>query len=144
MTQLQEIKLMNETMIVYLKKTGQSSKRNEIISNILKDDACFFKINKDDAFMILEDVGISKDKINNIYLNLISSDTYYYLKEIGKINENDKNILVKYKNYNYNELFQNKNTEKQRLEYNNNLMIECKENFLKKIIDKIKKFFKFN
>lgn len=94
--------------------------------------------------MILEDVGISKDKINNIYLNLISSDTYYYLKEIGKINENDKNILVKYKNYNYNELFQNKNTEKQRLEYNNNLMIECKENFLKKIIDKIKKFFKFN
>lgn len=144
MTQLQEIKLMNETMIVYLKKIGQSSKRNEIISNILKDDACFFKINKDDAFMILEDVGISKDKINNIYLNLISSDTYYYLKEIGKINENDKNILVKYKNYNYNEIFQNKNTEKQRLEYNNNLMIECKENFLKKIIDKIKKFFKFN
>ena len=72
MTQLQEIKLMNDSMILYLKKIGKSSQRNEIISEILKDDACFLKISKDDACMILEDIGIGKDKIESVYSSLIS------------------------------------------------------------------------
>ena len=99
--QLQDIRLMNDTMILYLKKMGKSSKRNEIINNILNDDSCFFKMNKEDAHIILEDIGIEKDKINLIYSNLISSDNYYKLQKEGKINENDEDIILKYKSYKY-------------------------------------------
>ena len=74
MTQLEQIKLMNEIMILYLNKIGRNSERNEIIRKILNDENCFFKINKEDAYTILEDIGISKDKIELIYSELTSSE----------------------------------------------------------------------
>lgn len=110
MTRLQQVKLMNESMILYLKKIGKNSKRNEIISKILKDDACFFKMNKNDACVILDDIGISKEKVQSIYSELTSSDYYYYLQKIGKIK--DEEAIVKYKNYDCNDLFNNKNVTK--------------------------------
>ena len=48
MTKFEEIKLMNESTIIYLKKMGGDSTKNEIIKKILEDDACFFKIDKKD------------------------------------------------------------------------------------------------
>ena len=59
MIKIQQVKLMNETTILYLKKLGKSTKRNEIVNNILEDEACFFKINKNDAYIILKDIGVS-------------------------------------------------------------------------------------
>lgn len=70
--QLKDIKLMNDTMIKYLSSLGKSTQRNEIIKNILEDDKCFEKISKDDAYMILKDIGVSEEKIESIYLNLVS------------------------------------------------------------------------
>lgn len=69
---LQDIRLINESMIKYLSNLGKSTKRNEIIKNILEDDYCFKKIDKNDAYIILEDIGISKEKISSVYLNLVS------------------------------------------------------------------------
>lgn len=96
MTQLEELIIMNDTMIKYLNKIEMSSKRNEIIQKILKDEACFFKMNKIEAFAILKDIGVTKEKIMITYLNLISYDNYYNLYKDGKINGNEKELIVKY------------------------------------------------
>ena len=140
MTQLQEIKLMNESMILYLKKIGKNSYRNEIISKILKDDTCFFKISKEEAYIILEDIGIAKDKVDLIYSNLISHDIYYDLQKKGKISENDEDIIIKYRNYDSNDLFKNRKEANETIEYKNNSIVEYKETILKRIINKIKTF----
>ena len=143
---LQDIRLMNDTMILYLKKMGKSSKRNEIINIILKDDSCFFKMNKEDAHIILEDIGIEKDKVNLIYSNLTSSDNYYKLQKEGKINENDDDIILKYKNYEYDDLFkQNKSWIKENhIVENGTAISKYKESILKKIINKIRNIFSKN
>lgn len=72
--QLKDIKLMNESMIKYLESLGKSAQRNIIIKNILDDDECFKKLNKEDAYIILKDIGISNEKIDSIYLNLVSNN----------------------------------------------------------------------
>ena len=72
--QLKEIRLMNESMIKYLESLGKSAQRNIIIKNILEDEKCFQKLEKEDYYMILKDVGISEEKIDYIYLNLVSNN----------------------------------------------------------------------
>ncbi len=131
MMQLQEVKLMNESMILYLKKLGRNSKRNEIISKILSDEACFFKMEKNDALLILEDIGIAKNKVDLIYSELISQNNYYYLQKIGKLKDED--LIVKYEDYKYDDLFKKKQENK------NTSLVEYKESIIKKIINKIKK-----
>ena len=42
MTQLSELRLINDSNILYLKKLNRSYKRNEKIKNILNDETCFF------------------------------------------------------------------------------------------------------
>ena len=85
MTQLDQLRLMNNATILYLKKLNMSYERNSIISNILKDDSCFFKLSKQDAYTILEDIGVESQQIYLAYLDLISIDNYYSLKNSGKI-----------------------------------------------------------
>ncbi len=109
MTKLKEIELMNETMIAYLQMIGMSSERNEIIKQILKDEACFFKMEKQDAYMILKEVGVSKH-IEEIYAGLISREEFYHLQQSGKIHEDD-DLKIKYEAYN--EIFKKKEVEEQ-------------------------------
>ena len=108
MTQLSELRLINDSNILYLKKINRSYKRNEIIKNILNDETCFFKMNKNDAYIILQDIGILDNQIDNIYQKLISSDEFYNLYKCKKIDLNDEEILIKYPIYNADELFKNK------------------------------------
>ena len=70
---LDDIKLMNDIMIKYLKSMGKSTERNEIIKYILEDDDCFQKLSKEDACIILKDVGISNEKIKCKILDKIQS-----------------------------------------------------------------------
>lgn len=143
MTQLNEIKIMNDTMIVYLKKMGINYQRNEIIKKIFADDACFFKMDKDDAFLILNDVGI-KDNIEETYAKLISNDVYYDLYKKGKIDKNDSDLVIKYEIYDTENLFKNKNTSQNAYEYinkNTSLTEVKKKNFLQRLFDKIKSLF---
>lgn len=107
MIQIDLIQIMNNVRINYLKKMNLEITRNEIISKILEDKACFFKINKHDAFIILKDIGIKEDELNYIYDKLISKNEYYELKQRGIIDENDDELVIKYKEYNSEDLFNN-------------------------------------
>lgn len=69
---LEDIRLMNDSMIKYLYSMGKSAERNEIIKHILEDDKCFQKLSKEDVYIILKDVGVSDEKIDSVYSNLVS------------------------------------------------------------------------
>lgn len=141
MTQLNELRLINDSNILYLKKINRNYKRNEIIKNILNDEICFFKMNKNDAYMILKDIGILDNEIDNIYQKLISPDEFYNLYKCKKIDLNDEEILIKYPIYNTDELFKIK--ENSTMNNNESIQKEAKlsihkESFIKKILNKIK------
>ena len=147
MTQIEQIKLMNDTTILYLKSIGESTKRNKIINKILEDETCFFKITKEDAITILEDIGVSKNNIETIYSDLISIDTYYLLQNEGKLKENDNNIKIKYENYSSNTLFNNSNKDCIFAKSNkttNFSKTNHKENIFKKFFKFLFNFFKNN
>lgn len=142
MTQLSELRLINDSNILYLKKINRSYKRNEIIKNILNDETCFFKMNKNDAYMILKDIGILDDQINDIYQKLISSDEFYNLYECKKIDLNDEELLIKYPIYNTDELFKNKKNSNNNKSIQRNVeLTPYKESFFIKILNKLKKLF---
>ena len=144
MTQLSELRLINDSNILYLKKINRSYKRNEIVKNILDDEACFFKMNKNDAYIILQDIGILSEQIDIIYQKLISSDEFYRLFKLKKIDLNDKDILIKYPIYDTDDLFENKKIDKYNDESIQNTMelIPYKESFIKKVLNKLKEIFK--
>lgn len=142
MTQLSELKLINNSNILYLKKINRSYKRNEIIKNILNDETCFFKMNKNDAYIILHDIGVLDEQIDNIYQKLISSDEFYKLYKSKKIDLNDEEILIKYPIYDTDELFKNKKistTNNNESVQGNMKLTPYKESFIKKILNKLKK-----
>ena len=144
MTQLSELRLINDSNIIYLKKINRNYKRNEIIKNILNDETCFFKMNKDDAYMILQDIGILDNQIDNIYQNLISSDEFYNLYKCKKIDLNDKEILIKYPIYDTDELFKNKkiNNDNNYESFHKDMeLTPYRESFLIRILNIIKKLF---
>ena len=144
MTQLSELRLINDSNILYLKKINRNYKRNEIVKNILDDETCFFKMNKNDAYIILQDIGILSEQIDIIYQKLISSDEFYRLFKSKKIDLNDKDILIQYPIYDTDDLFKNKKVDKYNDESIQNTMelIPYKESFIKKVLNKLKEIFK--
>ena len=103
MTSIKDLRQMNETMIIYLEKMSMDSRRNKIISNILEDDACFFKMTKKEAFEVLEGVGIDKEKIYPTYLELTSNDEMNRLISEGKLSKEE--VKIEINNYNVDEMF---------------------------------------
>ena len=139
MTQLNELKLINDSNILYLKKLNRSYKINEIIKDILEDETCFFKMNQNDAYIILKDIGILSDQIDSIYQNLISSDEFYRLFKEKKLDLNDEEILIKYPTYNTDNLFKNRRIDDDNKEsIKNTELVPYKESFIKKILNKLK------
>ena len=143
MTQLSELRLINDSNILYLKKINRSYKRNEIIQNILNDETCFFKMNKNAAYMVLHDIGIVDNQIDTIYKKLISYDEFYNLYKSKKIDLNDEEILIKYPIYNSDDLFKNK-----KITFDNNESVHknmeltpYKKSFFTKILNRLKKLF---
>ena len=144
MTQLSELRLINDSNILYLKKINRSYKRNEIIKNILNDETCFFKMHKKDAYMILQDIGILDNQIDNIYQKLISSDEFYNLYKCKKIDLNDEEILIKYPIYNTDELVKNKKITSANTYKSIHKDMELtlyKKSFFTKILNRLKKLF---
>lgn len=145
MTQLSELKLINDSNILYLKKINRSYKRNEIIKNILNDETCFFKMNKNDAYIVLQDIGISDNQIDTMYQKLISSDEFYNLYKSKKIDLYDEELLIKYPIYNVDEIFKNKEITPDNNYKSIQKDIELtpyKENsFFIKILNRLKKLF---
>lgn len=143
MNQLSELRLINDSNIIYLKKINRSYKRNEIIKNILNDETCFFKMNKNDAYMILKDIGILDNQIDTIYQKLISSDEFYNLYNCKKIDLNDEELIIQYPIHNEDEIFENKKITSDTNEsiHKNIELIPYKESFFIKILNRLKKIF---
>ena len=143
MNQLSELRLINDSNILYLKKINRSYKRNEIIKNILNDETCFFKMNKNDAYMILKDIGILDNQIDNIYQKLISSDEFYNLYNCKKIDLNDEELIIQYPIHNVDEIFENKKITSDTNEsiHKNIELIPYKESFFIKILNRLRKIF---
>ena len=141
MTQLNELRLINDSNILYLKKINRSYKRNEIIKNILNDETCFFKMNKNDAYIILQDIGTLDNQIDTIYQKLISYDEFYNLYKSKKIDLNDEELLIKYPIYNVDEIFKNKkNTFDNNESIQNDMKFTpYKESFFIKMLNRLKK-----
>ena len=57
------------------------------------------------AMKILEAVGVKKEELERTYQKLIESQIYYELVKRGKIKLEDKNVVIKYKNYDYKDMF---------------------------------------
>lgn len=73
---LNDLKLMNDTLINYYSdnKTKNEKKKlkHNIIKEVLNTERCFEKITKDEAIQILRDIGIAEDKLEIIYQNIIA------------------------------------------------------------------------
>lgn len=138
MTQIEELKLMNYSTIEYLKKTGLSYERNSIIKEILKDETCFFKLDKEDAYIILQDIGLSGSELASIYSKLISRDTFFDLLRDKKIDENSNELKIKYKTYNSN-IFEE---DKKKIDDEEKNIIKYKESIFTKLHNWIRKFLK--
>lgn len=106
--ELKIVKIMNEAMLKTHKDNQQNYQKHIEIRENLKDDAIFFKIEKAKANDILKTVGVQKEQIENVYKKLISPNYFYELLKRGKINKDDKNIIIKYDTYNSEKLFNRK------------------------------------
>lgn len=74
---IENLRKINEKMLIKYKDNNEALKRQLIISSLLKNDDCFFKISMEDAYNILNDLEIIN--YQETYLQLIS-----YLKYIEK------------------------------------------------------------
>ena len=118
MISLKDLKLMNYTQIGCLKELQQDTTRNELIKQILKDDEWINKIKKEDVFIIFKDIGIEEEKFEEVYKDLL-----YENKMKNKIAEN----LLK---------------EDKVDELENEQIAVVRESIIKKILNRIRKFFK--
>ena len=109
MDELKVIDIMNETTIELLKEKKANYEENMKISNYLKDEAFFFKIDKPKALEILLRVGVKQERLEDVYKKLIAPSVYYDLLYKGKINENDTDLIIKYKKYESSDLFKKTN-----------------------------------
>ncbi|MBQ3408794.1 MAG: hypothetical protein IJH12_06305 [Clostridia bacterium] len=141
MVGINDLKFMNYTTIVFLEEIKQSTRRNMIINKILKDDACFFKMSKQDAYEVLEQIGINKSRVGKVYLDLVSEQSFYKLKKDGKIKDSENLV---FDNQTENKIFYNgiDNSGRSNNEIKKNQLIEYKESKLRRIINKLFDLFK--
>ena len=99
MDEFKVIVVMNETMLELLKEKNKNYEKNLRIQQYLKDEAFFFKIDKVRAYNILECVGVKQKKIEDVYKKLIAPKVFYDMLQQGKIKEDDKKLVIKYKKY---------------------------------------------
>ena len=99
MQEIKVIKVMNEAMMEMRKEKKENYEINLKIEKYLQDEAIFFKIVKEKAYKILENVGVKKENIEEVYKKLISSKEFYDLLNRGKINAEDENLIIKYEIY---------------------------------------------
>ncbi len=58
-----------------------------LIKNMLKEDDCFFKIDKTTAYAILEDLDFLKKEIPIIYNKLIGQESYLELSKAFEVTD---------------------------------------------------------
>ena len=71
---IEHLRSLNSQLINKYHSNPKKLERQLMISNFLNHKDCFFRINIEDAFKILKDLGISN--YEETYINLISFDEY--------------------------------------------------------------------
>ncbi len=71
---LEELRAINDDLIIKYKNEHNKLERQLMISNFLKQDRCFFKVSMEVAVSILRDLEISDPM--ETYLNLVSYKSY--------------------------------------------------------------------
>ena len=102
------VNVMNEAKLKLLKDKNVNYEVNLKIKELLKDEAIFFKISKEKAFNILQNVGVKQDKLEEVYKKLTTSNKFYELLNNGKLQADDESLVVKYDTYNKDNLFKKK------------------------------------
>lgn len=108
MDEFKVIVVMNEAMLKLLKDKNANYEENLKIQKYLEDETLFFKINKSNAYKILQKVGVRQESLEDVYKKLTSSNVFYDLLNRGKIKADDDNLIIKYNVYNSNDLFKKK------------------------------------
>lgn len=90
------LKLMNQTTIECNKKQNIDCKNNEIVSKILEDEACFFKLNKADALKVLRVCGVSEDAAQQTYAEMTSFGAFRALVDAELVDVSDPQLKFAY------------------------------------------------
>ena len=89
------IKVMNESMLRLKKDKNEDYTVHEKVKEVLNDETVFFKITKENAYKVLDSIGVAEDKMEETYKKLISKDMYDRLVKKGKIKPGDM-LMIKY------------------------------------------------
>lgn len=108
MNEFKVINVMNEAMLKLLQDKNSNYDENLKIRKYLEDESIFFKISKKDAFKILQNVGVKQENLETVYKKLTSPNIFYNLLNKGKLKIDDKNLVIKYKIYDSENLFKKK------------------------------------
>lgn len=73
---IKELRDRNNKLLEDNKNNSKIYEKQLLIKNVLKDEKCFFKINIDDAYMILYELGYEEKDFKNIYEQLLDSKNY--------------------------------------------------------------------
>lgn len=73
---IDELRKINNELINKNANDLEELKKQKIISELLKDDNCFFKIGIEVAYAILRDLGISEGELSVKYMDLIDAKHY--------------------------------------------------------------------
>lgn len=68
---LETLRKINLTLIDKDDLSQEELEKQLLIRKILSDKDCFFKISMETAYSILKDLGIQKDKVKEVYSELI-------------------------------------------------------------------------
>ena len=109
MDEFKVIVVMNEAMLRFLKNKNANYEENLKIKKYLDDETIFFKISKEDAYKILQNVGVKQEMLESVYKKLIAPNVFYDLLNTGKIKADDDNIIIKYNVYSSDDLFKKRN-----------------------------------
>lgn len=109
MSEFDVIVIMNEAMLKLLKDKNANYEENLKIKKYLEDESVFFRINKSNAYKILQKVGVKQEMLENVYQKLISQDVFYDLLQKGRIKADDDTLTIKYSTYNSEDLFKKRN-----------------------------------
>lgn len=96
---IKELQLMNQTRLNYNKSQNCDYSNNEVVAKILSDEACFFKMSKDDALKILLICGVSPSVASQTYAELTSFDAFKTLVSASKVSFGDPELLIAYDKY---------------------------------------------
>ena len=93
---IKELQLMNQTRLNYNKSQNCDYSNNVVVGKILEDEACFFKMNKDDALKILSICGVANSVAPQTYDELTSFKNFKSLVAVSKVRFGDPELMIKY------------------------------------------------